>query len=139
MNSGFPSTPPTPMASRRMARTGPLDTAPELRLRRLLHGKGLRYRVDYPVLARLRRRADIAFPRIRLTVFIDGCFWHAGPIRGTWPKRNAEFWRQKIKDNVRRDRDTDERLAHSGWDVIRVWEQEEPERAPHSSPHVLLS
>ena len=129
MSSGYPISPPTPMVSRRMARTGPRDTVPEMRLRRLLHGKGLRYRVDYPVLARLRRRADIAFPRIRLAVFIDGCFWHGCPIHGTWPKRNGEFWRQKIEANVRRDRDTDERLAQAGWDVIRLWEHEEPEHA----------
>lgn len=115
--------------SRRMARTGPKDTGPELRLRRLLHAKGLRYRVDYPVLDGTRRRADIAFTRLRLAIFVDGCFWHGCPIHGTWPKRNREFWREKICTNIRRDQDTDARLADAGWEVARVWEHDDPTQA----------
>ena len=90
---------------------------------------GLRYRVDYPVLNRPRRRADIAFTKARVAVFVDGCFWHGCPIHGTWPKSNAEFWRDKIETNRRRDRDTNERLESAGWKVIRVWEHEDPEEA----------
>lgn len=129
MSSTAPPIPATSRVSRRMARTGPRDTAAELRLRRLLHAKGLRYRVDYPVLVGTRRRADIAFTRLRLAIFVDGCFWHGCPIHGTWPKRNREFWREKIYTNIRRDHDTDARLVQAGWEVVRVWEHEDPHQA----------
>lgn len=103
------------------------DTTPELALRRELHRRGLRYRVDYPVLP--RRKADIVFTKARVAVFVDGCFWHGCPEHGTWPKNNAEWWRAKIEANRARDADTDERLRAEGWKVIRVWEHEEPAAA----------
>ena len=82
--------------------------------------------MDYPPLAGLRRRADIAFTRLRIAVFIDGCFWHGCPIHATTPKRNADYWGPKLAANVARDRDTDRRLEEAGWQVIRVWEHEAP-------------
>jgi DNA mismatch endonuclease (patch repair protein) len=104
------------------------DTAAEIVLRSLLHRRGLRFRVHHP-LPNLRRRADIAFPRLRLAVFVDGCFWHGCPEHGTWPKQNADWWREKIESNRRRDADTDARLEEQGWHVVRVWEHEDPETA----------
>jgi DNA mismatch endonuclease (patch repair protein) len=62
-------------------------------------------------------------------VFVDGCFWHGCPEHGTWPKQNADWWREKIEANQRRDRDTDARLQAAGWTVIRVWEHEDPTQA----------
>ncbi len=108
-----------------MSRTGRRDTKPEIELRRLLHARGLRYRVDRSVLPGVRRRADIVFPSARVVVFVDGCFWHGCPEHVTWPKSNAEFWRQKIEANRSRDRDTDDRLAAAGWRSIHVWEHED--------------
>jgi DNA mismatch endonuclease (patch repair protein) len=105
------------------------DTLPELELRRELHRRGLRYRVDIGPLAGLRRRADVVFTRQRLAVFVDGCFWHRCPDHGTDPKNNADWWRAKLDGNVRRDRDTDAVLAAAGWLVVRVWEHTEPARA----------
>ncbi len=102
------------------------DTGPEREIRALLHRRGFRYRVNLPILTGRRRRADIAFTRHKLAVFVDGCFWHGCPIHGTWPKANADFWRQKIEANQARDRDTDEKLATSGWRVVRAWEHEDP-------------
>jgi DNA mismatch endonuclease (patch repair protein) len=102
------------------------DTPAELALRRELHARGLRYRVDYPPLENLRRRADIVFTRAKVAVFCDGCWWHGCPEHRTWPTANAEWWREKIDANQRRDRDTDARLAAAGWDVVRVWEHEDP-------------
>lgn len=104
------------------------DTSAERAIRSLLHGRGLRFRVDYPLLE-LRRRADIVFLRERIAVMVDGCFWHKCPEHGTWPKQNAAWWRDKIEANQRRDRDTDRRLAEAGWAVVRVWEHERPEAA----------
>lgn len=115
--------------SRRLARTRGRDTRPELALRRELHHRGLRYFVDRAPLVGLRRRADVVFPRQRLAVYVDGCFFHGCPRHGTWPKHNAEFWRDKIETNRARDRDTDARLAAAGWSVIRIWEHEDPAAA----------
>jgi len=114
------------VASKRMRACGPRDTAPELALRRMLHGMGLRYRLDEPVLKGFRRKADLVFRRARIAVYVDGCFWHRCPLHATWPKANAEFWRDKIETNRLRDIDTDRRLAEQGWLVIRVWEHEDP-------------
>jgi DNA mismatch endonuclease (patch repair protein) len=77
----------------------------------------------------LRRTADIAFPKLRIAVFVDGCFWHGCPEHGTWPKQNAEWWRDKIQTNQRRDADTDSKLAEAGWQVVRIWEHEHPDAA----------
>jgi DNA mismatch endonuclease (patch repair protein) len=77
------------------------------------------------VLPAVRRRADVVFGPARVAVFVDGCFWHGCPDHATWPKNNAEFWREKIETNQLRDRDTDERLAAADWAVIRVWEHED--------------
>ncbi|MEW8384299.1 MAG: very short patch repair endonuclease [Candidatus Thiodiazotropha taylori] len=121
--------PSSEAASHRMSRTGRRDTTAEMRVRRLLHAAGLRYRVDYQVLNRPRRKADIAFTRIRVAVFIDGCYWHGCPEHGTWPKANAGFWRKKIETNRERDQDTNSRLEAEGWQVIRVWEHENPAEA----------
>jgi len=107
-----------------MARTWRRDTKPELQLRHALFERGLRYKVDRVVLPDVRRRADLVFTRARVAVFVDGCFWHGCPEHATWPAHNASFWREKIETNRRRDRDTDDRLAEAGWQVVRVWEHE---------------
>ena len=104
------------------------DTDSEVAVRRLLHAKGLRFRIEYP-LPGLRRRADVAFPRRHVAVFIDGCFWHGCPDHGTWPKANATWWRDKIEANVARDQDTNRRLDELGWTVIRIWEHEDVKAA----------
>lgn len=109
-----------------MSRQGRRDTAPELALRRLLHARGLRFRVDLPLPGLLRRRADVTFPTQRLVVFVDGCFWHGCPEHKTQPRANSEWWEAKLRRNVERDRETDEQLAAQGWTVIRIWEHERP-------------
>lgn len=114
-----------PSTSRRMARTRQRDNARELALRSELHRRGLRYRVHQRLLDGSRRTADIAFPRRRIAVFLDGCFWHGCPVHGTKPRNNAAWWREKIDANVARDRDTDARLAAAGWLVVRVWEHDD--------------
>jgi DNA mismatch endonuclease (patch repair protein) len=100
------------------------DTAPEVAVRRELHKRGLRYRVDYP-LPGLRRRGDIVFPRARVACFVDGCFWHGCSVHRTYPKSNANWWQRKLDANIARDRDTDARLSQAGWTVIRCWEHDD--------------
>ena len=101
------------------------DTAPELAIRRVLHSVGLRYRVHVPPLPGLRRKADIVFPRSRVAVFVDGCFWHGCPEHGQRRHEvNEWYWPEKIARNQRRDADTDARLEEAGWTVVRIWEHE---------------
>lgn len=104
------------------------DTGPELAVRRALHAMGLRYRVDHPLPFDRRRRADIAFTRAKVAVFIDGCFWHGCPEHRTTPRTNSRFWSEKLERNRARDLDTTERLAAAGWVVMRFWEHEDPRR-----------
>lgn len=120
------NTPPRPRdiaTRRRMESQRQRDTAPETQLRRELHRRGLRYRVDHPI-PLPRRRADIVFTGQRVAVFVDGCYWHGCPEHATAPKTNADWWRRKLDANIDRDRDTDRRLETAGWLVIRVWEHE---------------
>lgn len=117
----------SPEALHRMRTQRRSDTACELALRKLLWRQGFRYRVDYRLpLTGLRRRADIAFPGKKVAVFVDGCFWHCCPEHGTRPAANAAWWAEKLDGNIRRDRETDDRLREAGWRSIRFWEHEDP-------------
>lgn len=98
------------------------DTLPERALRSELHRRGLRFRLHRRLLPGVRREADIVLPRAKVVVFVDGCFWHGCPQHASWPKSNADWWRDKIETNRARDRDTDDRLEAAGWTVIRIWE-----------------
>nr|WP_227997976.1 very short patch repair endonuclease [Nocardia australiensis] len=111
--------------SARMAKQRRSGTEPELALRRELHRRGLRYFVDRAPLPGQRRRADLVFPRRRVAVYVDGCFWHRCPQHATDPKNNARWWADKLQGNVARDRATDAALADAGWVVVRVWEHED--------------
>ncbi len=112
-----------------MSRQRRRDTSPELLLRRELHRRGLRYRVDAPLPGMPRRRADVLFTRARVAVFVDGCFWHACPEHRTSPAHNGAWWARKLEANVARDRETDARLADAGWTALRFWEHEDAVRA----------
>lgn len=102
------------------------DTKPELLIRSILHARGLRYLVDHAPVKGLRRRADIVLTRARISVFIDGCFWHGCPEHYIPPASNAEYWLTKIQRNRERDKETDRLLTESGWLVLRAWEHEDP-------------
>lgn len=124
-------------ASRRMAKVRQTGTDAELALRREMYRIGLRYRVDFEVLRKPRRVADVAFPGRKIAVFVDGCFWHGCPEHATWPKRNADFWRQKIEANRRRDADTNARLQANGWTALRFWSHESPVEAAQTVARVV--
>ncbi|WP_308195557.1 very short patch repair endonuclease [Agromyces cavernae] len=105
------------------------DTSPELALRQLLHAAGCRYRVDYAPGLDRRRRADIVFTKLRIAVFVDGCFWHSCPVHGTIPKTNADYWVPKLERNRTRDEETTRLLESDGWTVLRIWEHEAADAA----------
>ena len=107
----------------RMRANRQTDTKPEIQLRSALHRLGFRFRKEYPVRAGGRtRRVDIAFPREKLAVFVDGCFWHSCPEHGTTPAANAAYWIPKLEKNVARDKATTQALEAEGWSVLRLWE-----------------
>lgn len=120
-----------------MRRAARRDTAPEMALRRELHRRGLRYRVDHPLPGRPRRRADVYFGPSRVAVFVDGCFWHGCPQHSTVPKANRQWWIDKIDTNRQRDRDTDEYLRSIGWHSMRFWEHDDPVEAAASVALVI--
>jgi DNA mismatch endonuclease (patch repair protein) len=114
----------------RMSGLARRDTGPEIALRRALHQRGLRYYVHRRPLPELRREADVVFPKAKLAVFVDGCFWHGCPAHGRRDHRtNGWYWPEKIERNKARDQDTDAKLRAAGWIPLRVWEHEEPESA----------
>src|SRR5947209_66183 len=99
-----------------MSRIGGKDTAPELRVRRLLHALGFRFRLHRDDLP---GKPDIVLPRLRKIVLIHGCFWHCHPgcPRAALPTTNAEFWQKKIDGNQARDRRVRPELKKAGWTV----------------------
>lgn len=89
----------------------PRSTSSRLNTRR---GEGRKRRV----------RPDFVFPKLRLAVFVDGCFWHSCPLHATRPKNNAAFWRKKLAANKARDQFITRTLRNKGWNVLRLWEHD---------------
>jgi DNA mismatch endonuclease (patch repair protein) len=103
-----------------MSRNRGRDTKPEVSLRKACFALGLRYRLQ----ANLPGRPDFVFPKYRLAVFVDGCFWHGCPLHYQAPRTRAAFWSAKRKANATRDGAVAEALQDQGWQVLRVWEHE---------------
>ena len=82
------------------------------------------WRRNYPV----KGHPDFVFPKKRIAVFVDGCFWHGHDCRNTRPKQNEDFWIAKRERNVARDRTTTEMFEKRGWTVLRIWECELKEK-----------
>lgn len=137
MNGGNP--PPSSEAARnRMKAVRRKGTKAELELRAALIELGLDFEINRPPCPGLRREADILFPQERIAVFVDGCFWHGCPIHGTMAKANAQFWKEKIERNKRRDADTNQRLREKGWCVVRVWEHVPPKIAAERIRDIVM-
>jgi DNA mismatch endonuclease, patch repair protein len=98
------------------------DTKPEKVLRSELHARGLRFRIDAPPEPGLRGRADVVFPRARIAIYVDGCFWHSCPEHATIPKAIREWWEAKLAANVERDKRVTRDLTVRGWHALRIWE-----------------
>src|SRR5207244_7961450 len=101
--------PPPSSANARatMRANRPADTQPERLLRSELHRRGLRFRKNMLLkVGGVRARPDVLFTRMRVAVFVDGCFWHDCPDHGTSPKANSEYWAAKLAVNKERDRRT---------------------------------
>jgi len=114
---------PSEMRSRTMRAVRSKDTAPELKLRGLLHRAGFRFRLHRKDLP---GSPDLVFPGRKAVIFVHGCFWHGhGCKRGSRaPKTNVDYWQAKIGRNVARDARALDALKASGWHVATVWECE---------------
>lgn len=114
--------------SERMGRVHNKDTKPEMRVRRLVHSLGYRYRLHYNGLP---GRPDLVFPARKKVIFVHGCFWHRheGCSRCRMPKSRLEFWRPKLEKNRLRDLKNLTELHELGWETLVVWECETEEAA----------
>lgn len=111
------------LRSRTMRAVRSKDTAVEMRVRRLAHALGYRYRLHSK---RLVGTPDLVFVSRRKVIFVHGCFWHGHDCqRGARePKTNVEYWRNKIQNNRNRDRSAIAQLALEGWQSLVIWECE---------------
>lgn len=97
------------------------NTQPEIILRKAISSEGIRgYRLNYKLLG----KPDIVFPKRKIAIFIDGCFWHKCPVCFIRPETNRRFWNKKIVSNVKRDKIVNAELKRKGWKIIRIWEHE---------------
>lgn len=107
--------------SKNMSAVGSEDTDLELKVRKALYNRGLRYRKHYDVLG----KPDIAFVGKKIAIFINGCFWHHHDCdKGVIPQSNNEFWKKKLQKNKMRDGEVKKELNDLGWKVIEFWECE---------------
>jgi DNA mismatch endonuclease (patch repair protein) len=99
------------------------DTAPEMRVRKLLHAAGLRYRLHGK---HLPGKPDLVFAGAKAVVFVHGCFWHMHNCKygKPVPATNVDFWAEKRRGNVERDERNRDALLRSGWRVFEIWECE---------------
>lgn len=100
------------------------DLRPERMLRGALRTAGLRFLHHVRPVKDLRCTADVVFPRKRVCVFVDGCFWHCCPRHFAAPKTNSRWWKEKIQATKDRDRRQRSLLRSAGWRVVRIWEHE---------------
>ena len=99
------------------------NTKPELMLREALIEIGL---VDFVThVKNIPGRPDIAYPEIKLAIFVHGCYWHHCPkCNPNLPKSNTEFWKNKFEKNKERDKKKQRELEKEGWDVLVFWEHQ---------------
>ena len=106
--------------SKQMAAIKSKDTSPELYIRRALHKRGFRFRLHYK---KLPGKPDLAFPKYRALIEVNGCFWHGHRCHiFKWPKTREDFWRRKIERNQIRDKKNRQLRRKEGWRTLTIWE-----------------
>lgn len=105
-----------------MRRVRSSDTAPELRVRRMVHKLGLRFRLHDK---KLPGKPDLVFATRRQAIFVHGCYWHQHRCEAAKrPATNRRYWNRKLDGNVQRDRKNLRILKRQGWNVLTIWECE---------------
>lgn len=107
--------------SRNMARIRSKDTGPEIRVRRLAHRMGFRFRIHREDLP---GKPDLVFPGRGRVIFVHGCFWHrhTGCAECSVPKSRTEYWAPKFARTIGRDKSAIRKLRRKGWRVAVIWE-----------------
>lgn len=107
--------------SRVMSANKAKNTTPEIELRKLLSRENIRgYRLNWK---KAVGRPDIAFPKQKIAIFVNGCFWHRCPYcKPRLPKTHRNFWEQKFAKNKSRDKEKVATLRKDGWRVLTIWE-----------------
>lgn len=104
-----------------MSRIKSKNTSSELVVRKFLYSKRFRFGIN----SKLEGKPDIIFPKRKIAVFINGCFWHRhGCDNSVLPKTNRKFWNNKLAGNVRKDKKVQKMLENEGWSVYKIWECE---------------
>lgn len=114
------------------------NTKPEELVRKYLFAHGYRFRKNDK---RYSGKPDIVLPKYKTIIFVNGCFWHKheGCKYFVWPKNNAEFWKNKIEQNVARDKNNYRLLQEQGWHIVIVWECElKPNNREETLKHLVL-
>jgi DNA mismatch endonuclease (patch repair protein) len=112
-----------------MAKVHSADTTPEIRVRKLLHSMGYRFRLNR---RDLPGNPDIVLPKYKAVIFIHGCFWHGCPIcrhAQIRPATNVEYWENKLNRTLERDKRNTVSLEEMGWQVMVIWECETKRKA----------
>lgn len=104
-----------------MASIRPENTRIEKIVFRELRKRGLYFQRHYK---KVSGKPDIALPRSKKAVFIDGDFWHGYGFSKTKHRLPAGFWVEKIEKNIARDTKNRRKIKKDGWRVLRVWEHE---------------
>lgn len=111
-----------------MSKVHSSNTTPEIRVRKLLHSMGYRFRLHR---SDLPGKPDIVLPKYKTVIFVHGCFWHGCPTcrhAKVRPKSNSDYWNQKLDRNMQRDKENDSALRELGWRVVVIWECETKKR-----------
>ena len=109
--------------SRNMSAIKSKNTKPEIKVRKVLHSMGYRFRLHSKDLP---GSPDIVLPKYKTVIFVHGCFWHRHQNckYASTPKTRQEFWNKKFNENINRDKINQENLSSKGWKIIIVWECE---------------
>lgn len=110
------------------------DTGIEVRLRKALWHKGVRYRKNFKV---FDCHPDIVITKYKIAVFCDGNFWHGKELQKRPIKHNSSYWNEKIRRNVERDLENTIELRDNGWIVLRFWEDDIQNNLPNCVDDVL--
>ena len=107
--------------SRNMSAIKSKNTKPEIKVRKVLHSMGYRFRLHSKDLP---GSPDIVLPKFKTVIFVHGCFWHRHENckYASTPKTRQEFWNKKFKENINRDNLNQANLSLKGWKIIIIWE-----------------
>jgi DNA mismatch endonuclease (patch repair protein) len=123
--------------SRMMSGIKGKNTKPEMVVRSFLHRQGFRFRLHSK---ELPGKPDIVLPKYKTAIFVHGCFWHRHLCtRFVWPKSRKVFWKEKLEENVRRDRLKQRKIRRLGWRVITLWECKVSDRTLKALPIKIKS